>query len=129
MTEAAGKRKKPAVTPALSAAADENIARFVIDEQGHIVYASTAFAALVNLAPEKIKDQPLSAVLEFANPDSALRAQALFGRRAGTYIDALNEGVHKVLLFGHAEPLTMKMRFDIIAARDGKRYAVSSEID
>lgn len=117
-------------TPARSRkrAAPENAdARFVIDAEGRIVYASDSFAALVNLASAHIAGKSLPDLIEFCDPDSALRPQGLFGRGGGAYIDALNDGLHKVTLLGHAATAETIFRFDVVTARDGRRYAIGSE--
>ena len=111
-----------------SAAIDENEARFVLDEQGIIVHATKSFASLVNLTAAKAKGQSLSEMLEFADPDDALRVQSLFGRGAGTYIDTINEGTHEVLLHGQAQPMSAHFRFDRVALPDGRRYMIAVEI-
>lgn len=133
MTSAPRRKKAPssASTPRIRPAAVSSApqpARFLIDQDGRIVYASDEFAGLTNLTADRLKDQPLSTVLEFADPDEALRAQPLFGRQAGSYIDAIYEGTHKVLLFGHAEPASIDIRFDRVTGRGGRVYIMGSEM-
>lgn len=107
---------------------DENEARCVLDEEGAIIHATKAFALLINQTSAKAKGQPLSATLEFADPDDALRVQSLFGRGASSYIDTINEGAHEVLLHGQAEPVRAFFRFDRVALPDGRRYMIAAEI-
>lgn len=102
-------------------------ARFVIDHDGTIIHATDSFAALVNAGESRIAGCALSSILEFADPDSALRPQGLFGKAGGCYIDALNEGVHKVILSGSAGTVSADFRFDIVTAQNGRRYAIGSE--
>lgn len=107
---------------------NENEARFVIDEAGIVIHATKAFATLVNLTPAKAKGQKLSDLIEFADPDDALRVQSLFGRGSGAYIDTINEGSHEVLIHGQAVPARTMFRFDRLALADGRRFMVASEV-
>jgi len=107
---------------------DEKEARFVIDENGALVHATKAFATLVSHTVEKARGQSLSDMLEFADPDDALRVQSLFGRGSGCYIDTINEGTHEVLLHGQAEPVQALFRFDRVALPDGRRFMIAAEI-
>jgi two-component system cell cycle sensor histidine kinase PleC len=107
---------------------DDKEARFVIDENGAIVHATNAFVSLVNQTIEKSRGQSLSDILEFADPDDALRVQSLFGRGSGSYIDTINEGTHEVLLHGQAEPVRALFRFDRVALPDGRRFLIAAEM-
>ena len=107
---------------------EDKEARFVIDENGMIVHATKAFASLVSQTVEKARGQSLSDMLEFADPDDALRVQSLFGRGSGSYIDTINEGTHEVLLHGQAEPVRALFRFDRVALPDGRRFLIAAEI-
>ncbi len=113
--------------------AEDKNARFVIDESGNIVHATSAFASLVSLASDKTNGQSISHLLEFADPDDALRVQSLFGRGSGAYIDTINEGTHDVLLHsqmqGQAEPMRATFRFDRVSLPDGRRFMIVAEID
>lgn len=105
--EASAKRKghtAPArITPEKT---DDAIARFVADAEGRIVYSSPAFTALANRTDEQITGCFLTDV-------------------AG--IDDLQEGIHAITLFGHAEPARIRMQFDFITTGDGHRYLVGAE--
>lgn len=107
---------------------EDKEARFVLDESGTIVHATSAFATLVSLKPDKTAGQPLSRVMEFADPDDALRIQPLFGRGTGAYIDTINEGTHEILLHGQAQPIRALFRFDRVALPDGRRYMIAVEM-
>ena len=123
------KRKKSSVaTNKQKPVTDGQEARFIIDHEGRIIHASAAFANLVNIKDDKIAGQPLSSVLEFADADSALRPHGLFSHSGGTYIDALNEGIHKVILYGHAGTAQTVFQFDAVTAHNGRRYMIGSEI-
>ena len=107
---------------------EDKEARFVIDENGMIIHATKAFASLVSQTVEKARGQSLSDMLEFADPDDALRVQSLFGRGSGSYIDTINEGTHEVLLHGQAEPVRALFRFDRVALPDGRRFLIAAEM-
>lgn len=115
--------------------AEDKDARFVLDESGTIIHATSAFAALVSLTADKTPGQSLSRLLEFADPDDALRVQSLFGRGSGAYIDTINEGTHEVLLHGPAkdpgngkgEPRRAHFRFDRVTLPDGRRFMIAAE--
>ncbi len=106
-----------------SAAAQD--ARFIIDEDGIIVFSTSAFATLAGQDENAVSGQKLTALLEFADPDSALRTHGLFGRAGGSFIDALYEGVHKVNVTGASQTA---IQFTPVTARDGKRYIIGAEI-
>lgn len=106
---------------------NENEARFVLDEDGKVLYASKAFCTLVNVNAAKIKNQILAEIMDFADPDDALRVQSLFGRGSGKYIDTVNEGTHEILLHGQAEPVRTLFRFDKVALNDGRRFMIAAE--
>jgi two-component system cell cycle sensor histidine kinase PleC len=106
---------------------NENEARFVLDEDGKVLYASKAFCTLVNINTAKIKNQILAEIMDFADPDDALRVQSLFGRGSGKYIDTVNEGTHEILLHGQAEPVRTMFRFDKVALNDGRRFMIAAE--
>lgn len=105
--EASAKRKgHTAPTHVAPGKADDAVARFVADAEGRIVYSSPAFTALTNRTDEQIRSCFLTDV-------------------AG--IDDLQEGIHAITLFGHAEPARIRMRFDFITTGDGHRYLVGAE--
>jgi len=123
------KRKKntaPARRTKSAPAAED--ARFVIDQDGTIIHATDAFAALVDLESDKIGGQSLASLLDFADPDSALRPQGMFGHTPGAYIDALNEGMHKVKLLRSSGMVQAVFQFDSVTARNGRRYVIGLKV-
>ncbi|MBI4032052.1 MAG: PAS domain-containing protein, partial [Proteobacteria bacterium] len=105
---------------------DENIARFVADSDGRIVYASPAFATLVNRTDDQIQRVLLTELIGFGDSGKNSQPRAMFGK-AGAFIDNFHEGVHTIILHGHAEPAQTSMRIDFITAGDGSRYMIASE--
>ena len=106
----------------------EDQARFVINESGHILYASKAFSILINQNPDKVKGELLTDHIEFINPDDALRTQALFGRHNGCYIELINEGRHNICFPCQPQKAETIIQFDKISGPNGKRYVVGSEV-
>ncbi len=130
-TRSSSRAKTPPAPPkrfAQAATFPGEEARFVIDADGVVLYATSAFATLVNVTPDKMTGQKLPDLLAFDNPDEALRAQNLFGTAPAAYIDAVNEGLHKVALFGHASPARTRFQFDRVEAGDGRRYMIGTEV-
>ncbi len=107
----------------------EKDARFITDEEGNILHVSRAFADLVNMTPARIKGQALANLLEFDAPEDAVRTQSLFGIGSNNYIDAINEGIHKVALFGNGEDsAATSFQFDKVETPDGRRFIIGSEV-
>src|SRR4051812_663434 len=99
------------------AAAPES-ARLVVDEEGRIVYASAAFAALVKQAPHRLQGQALTTLLAFAEPQAA--------RESDTPDSLTREGCPRVLFSGDNPAL---LQFDRITDRHGRRYAIGAAVE
>jgi two-component system cell cycle sensor histidine kinase PleC len=104
-------------------------ARFILSDEGKFIFATKGFAALTNSSEDAVKDRALSDFMEFQNPDDAFRTQGLFGNSGSLpYFKALNEGRHKVTLFGHASSAHINIQFDKVTLPDGRRFIIGSEI-
>ncbi len=108
----------------------EDTARFVIDEEGCFVYVTQAFATLSKVSRGKVAGKSLVSILEFEDPDDALRTQNMFGTGNKNYIDAVNEGIHKISFCGQgqAEPDLKNFQFDKVETGDGRHFLVGSEV-
>ncbi len=109
----------------------EEEARFVVDEEGYIVYATKAFSTLACISENQIKGQSLTTVLQFLHPDDVLHERGLFSGDA-TYIDAINEGSHTVL-FSHEiqnedTERETTFRFDKVSRADGRRFLIGMDV-
>jgi len=108
--------------------AEQQLPRFVVDGDGTILYATRAFAALIDKsAPDGLSGQRLAALIEFTNPDDALRSQSLFSAGGGRYIDGIVEGAHEVRLGG--QDTAHLFQFDKITAGDGREYMVGAQVE
>lgn len=124
---------RPGLQAKPRAGAEDKVARFVLNESGTIVHATDAFALLAGIDCTTTAGQPFSRLIEFADPDDALRVQSLFGRGAGAYIDTINEGTHEILLHSpqanQTEPIRAHFRFDRVTLPDGSRFMIAAETD
>ncbi|HEY0901407.1 MAG TPA: ATP-binding protein [Micavibrio sp.] len=128
-TKSSPRDGKPAgASTRIQTVAEDKQSRFVLDESGMMIHATPAFSTLIGMKAEKTVGQPLSRLIEFADPDDALRVQSLFGRSAGAYIDTINEGTHEILIHGQAQPVRVYFRFDRVVLPDGRRYMIAAEV-
>ncbi len=119
--------KKTAGKPGKAGLLQGDEARFVADEEGRLIHATGAFAALIGQPADTAQGRSLPDILAFEDPDNALQTRNMFGAAQRAYIDVLNEGVHKVRLFGPAEARA-QFQFDKIVTPDGRRFVVGSEV-
>lgn len=106
--------------------------RFVLNEDGAMIYATNEFYDLAAL-PEgtAITGRTLADFIAFSEPDDVFRTQGLFGAGALPYYEALNEGVYKAVLCTQNEDKTEKpitLQLDKIDLPDGRRLIIGSEI-
>jgi two-component system cell cycle sensor histidine kinase PleC len=119
------RRKKAAAEARKDISPAARDARFVADEDGIIIFSTPSFAALANKGEKEMYGHKLTTLIEFADPDSALRTHGLFGRAGGAFIDALCEGIHKVTLSGTTQTA---IQLTPVTARDGRRYMIGVEV-
>jgi len=119
-TVTAGKKRDNALN-------DES-ARLVIDEQGNIVYSSPLFTKLTKQDSEQLKSFTLFDVLQFIDPDEAIRPQGLFGITSNAkWIDSIQEGVFEVSV--NNDEGVYSFSFDKIARKDGRTYIIATKQD
>lgn len=93
---------------------DDSVARIAIDEDGHIVYTSTAFCELSHLKAEDMRRCDYSAVLRFSTNAE------IFGT-----LEDIESGLHEIHLNGHDE--AFRFQFDWMTTSENKRYLIGSQ--
>jgi two-component system cell cycle sensor histidine kinase PleC len=117
---AAGAAKKRSSRAAPARRAADDASRFILDEEGRIVYATESFAAMIRQSPARMAGRPLADFLEFADPDDAFRPQNIFASGGGMFIDSVVEGTHRVSLIAGADAIRAEIQFNKVQTGNGR---------
>lgn len=126
MKAAASKTPRALKRPAANALKDM---RFVLSADGNFIYASPAFAAVMNLQEDSITNSPAAAILRFAAADDTHHDDRSFLNLHGEAASApdfktMRAGPH-TLICGN-ENTRLDFQFDWVRGPDGKAYLVAS---
>jgi two-component system cell cycle sensor histidine kinase PleC len=112
--------------PAPAAEKDDG-ARLVIGRDGRIIHITPDCAAAIGASVEAARGQAFSDIMQFTDPDEALRPAGLFRSvTVNQAADSLREGVHEIVVPGAAKPVMIQ--FDRITAPDGRVFVIGAVV-
>ncbi len=132
------KKKAPANNSAPSKSADKStdIARLVVGKDGKLVFMSPDMAKILGLKDGVLSHIAFRDVIQFINPDDALRDRPAFGfghdddadQGGDAWTSSITSGDHIIapLLNKKSKPVTL--RFDNLDLPDGRSYLVVSTL-
>lgn len=132
----AGKRKSTTsttTTPKKQKSVD--ISRMVIGKDGKLVFVSPDMCKVLGLKENDLSNIAFRDLIQFTNPDDALRDRPMFGFSddaespiEDAWVASICSGEHEIvpLLNKKSKPVTL--RFDAVDLTDGRGYLIASSI-
>jgi two-component system cell cycle sensor histidine kinase PleC len=111
-------RAKSTANPKKAIDADE--LRFLLDDNGHFIYASDAFLNLIDASEKQVLDQNVTKFVIFDSDDSPMRESSLFGAHSAKFADMFREGSYPVTYINGSDGRTLSL-FSL-AGKDGGAY-------
>ena len=106
----------------------DKLVRFVLDENGCLLFASPAFGTLCANENAYIS-KPVSSFMSFIDEEEAMAPRVLFGRGQSTYFDAINEGVHDVVFYGGDDEIEKRLQLSKVQKEDGRCFILAAECE
>ena len=137
----ASKRKSPTTAPTTApakkqkAAAVADVSRMVIGKDGKLVFVSPDMGKILGLKDNNLSHIAFRDLIQFTNPDDALRDRPSFGFaddadsvNEDAWVASICSGEHEIvpLLNKKSKPVTL--RFDAVDLTDGRGYLIASAI-
>jgi two-component system cell cycle sensor histidine kinase PleC len=132
----ASKRKTPTATTPKKPKANTAISRMVIGKDGKLVFVSPDMGKILGLKDNNLSHIAFRDIIQFTNPDDALRDRPSFGfggddaedSNEDAWVASICSGEHEIvpLLNKKSKPVTL--RFDAVDLTDGRGYLIASTI-
>ena len=133
------KKKSPANNSTPSKAADKStdIARLVVGKDGKLVFMSPDMAKILGLKDGVLSHIAFRDVIQFINPDDALRDRPAFGfghdddaeQNGDAWTSSITSGDHEIVPLLNKKSKPVSLRFDNVDLPDGRSYLVVSTIN
>lgn len=138
----AAKRKTPSTTstPSRKPKSQEkpqDASRLVVGKDGRLIFAAPEIAKILGLKTDSLAHIAFRDLIQFTNPDDALRDRPIFGFNdsdddaelsGDAWTSSITSGEHEIvpLLYKKSKPVTL--RFDAVDMADGRGFLVVSTL-
>jgi two-component system cell cycle sensor histidine kinase PleC len=132
----ASKRKSPATTSAApKKQKSSDISRMVIGKDGKLVFVSPDMCKVLGLKDNNLSHIAFRDLIQFTNPDDALRDRPTFGfsddsdtAHEDAWVASICSGDHEIVALLNKKSKPVTLRFDAVDLSDGRGYLIASTI-
>lgn len=134
----AAKRKSPNSTSSATSAKkakSQEASRLVVGKDGKLIFMSPDMGKILGLKDDNLSHIAFRDLIQFTNPDDALRDRPTFGfgddsdnSNEDVWVSSITSGEHEIVALLNKKSKPVTLRFDTVDMGDGRGFLVASTI-